>query len=78
MLKNIQITSDKEIDTVSLNKGDSVIIFRHNGESEAILGAGKDDRAKDTRYAIAFCIYALSSGLLREAFELHMFDELPS
>lgn len=78
MSKNIEIISKKDAETIRLEDGDSAIIFRLTGENEAILGIGKDEDAKETRYAVAFCIYALSSGVLRDAFEIHMFDEIPS
>jgi|TARA_Y100000389_G_C17079644_1_gene325989 hypothetical protein len=78
MPNNVEIISQKKIEAITLSEGDSAIIFRKNGDSEAFLGVGDDEESKETRYAIAFCVYALSSDLFRKSFELHIFDGKPS
>lgn len=83
-MKTIEITSrdkedeEQEVDLIHLNKGDSAIVFRSNENNQAFLSIGKDEKAKATRYAVAFCLYAMSSDVIRHAFEVHMFDEIAS
>lgn len=72
-LTNIK-TEPKPRDVILLEAGDSAIVFRANEEHRAFITNLETEEGKATRYAIAFCLYALNSTLFREIFEREMFD----
>jgi len=67
-------TEPKSRDVIFLDEGDSALIFRANEEHRAFINNLDTEEGKATRYAIAFCLYALNSTLFREIFEREMFD----
>ncbi len=67
-------TEPKSRDVILLEEGDSALVFRANEDHKAFMNNLETEEAKATRYAIAFCLYALNSTLFREIFEREMFD----
>ena len=75
MSSSINVKTEPNLrEVILLDEGDSAIVFRANEKHKAFINNLETEEAKATRYAIAFCLYALNSDLFREMFEREMFD----